>query len=134
MRLVLAAMLALLSAPALASPVCSHGGAKPTPECAAKLDYCRYTSIVVVLAYRARVDGKTEDATFARLSAPKSNEVWYQNNSAIVKDIVHQMFTIDSFYEKLKAEIAPTVIAQAQAISAIDRGCDADPKVVVDSK
>ena len=133
MRLVLAAMLALLSAPALASPVCSHAGPK-TPECAAKLDYCRYTSIVLVLAYRARVDGKTEDATFARLSAPKSNEVWYQNNSAIVKDIVHQMFTIDSFYEKLKAEIAPTVIAQAQAISAIDRGCDADPKVVVDSK
>ena len=94
MRLMIAALLVVLSWPALASPNCSHAGPKPSAECAAKLDYCKYTSIVLVLAYRARLDGKAEDETFANLSKPTPD--WYQKNPAIVKDVVHQVFTIDS--------------------------------------
>src|SRR5579872_6683324 len=110
MRLAIAAILAMLSFPALAlSPDCSNAGPTPSSECKAKLDYCRYTSISLVLAFRSRHDGKTEDATFSALTANKTNEVWYVKNSDVVKDIVHQLYTNDSFYQKLKARIAPNV-------------------------
>ena len=85
MRVAIAALLTILSLPVLASPDCSNPGPKPSAECVTKIDYCKYTSIVVVLSYRARLDGKSEAAAFA---APSTNEpAWYARNPDVVKDI-----------------------------------------------
>ena len=86
-----------------------------------------------MLAYRARFDGKTEDATLLTL-ANATKEIWYERNRDVVKDIVHQLYTNDSFYQKLKARITPNVGGMAMAISAITDGCNADTKVTIESR
>src|SRR5437764_1114703 len=93
MRMILVAALAIMSSAAFASPDCSNAGPKPSSECVAKIDYCRHTSIVLALAVRGREDGLTEDANFSKLSAPTTKEVWYEKNTDVVKDIVHQIYS-----------------------------------------
>src|ERR1700733_8486635 len=122
MRMMLAAALAIVSSAALASPDCSNAGPKPSSACVAKMDYCRHTSIVLVLAVRGREDGLTEDANFSRLSANTTKEVWYEKNGDVVKDIVHQIYSKEPAYQKLKARIAD-VPSMAFAIPALTQGC-----------
>ena len=131
MRMAIAATLALLSFPALAaSPDCSKAAASPSSECKAKLDYCHYTSITLVLAFRHRLDGKTEDAA---LAPGKTDPIWYVKNRDVVKDIVHRVYTNESFYQKMKAQIDPSAMGMARATSALIQGCNADTKVTVES-
>ncbi len=129
MRFAVAMILAAVSGPALASPDCSQTGAKSTAECAAKREYCAHTAITLVLAVRAREDGRSEDASFAKLAGKENNEAWYAKHSETVKDIVHQVYANDATYQKLRARIAPSA---ALAIAAIGNGCIADTKVTVD--
>lgn len=128
MRMSIAATLAS------ASPDCSNAGPKPPSERAAKMDYCRHTSIALVLAFRSRLDGKTEHATFSTLGANTTNEIWYVKNRDTVKDIVHQIYAKEPTYQKLKARIAPNAASMARAISAITEGCEANTKVAVESR
>ena len=133
MRIAIVAALAMLSSGALASPVCSRAAPKPSAECVTKLDYCKYTSIVFVLAFRSRLDGKTEDAAFAGYAANKTNEPWYARNLPVVKDVVHSIYKDDASFQKMKTLVGGGVGAMALAISDITKGCDGDPKIVVDS-
>lgn len=133
MRMPIAAVLAIGSSAALASPDCSNAGPKPSSACAAKLDYCRHTSITLVLAFRSRLDGKTEDATFATLGG-NTKEIWYVKNRDVVKDIVHQIYTKEPTFQKLKARIDPNVLGMARAISAITEGCNADTQVTFETR
>ena len=134
MRTILAAALAIMSSAAFASPDCSNAGPKPSSECAAKMDYCRHTSIVLVLAVRGRADGLTEDANFSRLNANATKEVWYAKNGDVVKDIVHQIYAKEPGYQKLKMRIAPSVQSMALAIPALTRGCNADTSVTFEAR
>jgi hypothetical protein len=133
MRTMLAAALAIVSSAAFASPECSNAGPKPSSECAAKIDYCRHTSIVLVLAVRGREDGLTEDANFSKLSANNAKEVWYEKNTDVVKDIVHQTYSKESTYQQLKARIF-NVPSMAFAIPALTQGCNADTKVTFEAR
>ena len=134
MRTMLAAALAIVSSAAFASPECSNAGPKPSSECAAKMDYCRHTSIVLVLAVRGREDGLTEDANFLRLSANATKEAWYAKNSDVVKDIVHQIYSKEPAYQKLQARIAPNAQSMALAIPALTQGCNADTSVTFEAR
>jgi hypothetical protein len=133
MRMIFAAALAVVSSAAFASPDCSNAGPKPSSECVAKIDYCRHTSIVLVLAVRGREDGLTEDANFSKLSANNAKEVWYEKNTDVVKDIVHQTYSKESTYQKLKARIF-NVPSMAFAIPALTQGCNADTKVTFEAR
>ena len=133
MRMIIAAALAILCSAAFASPDCSNAGPKPSSECVGKIDYCRHTSIVLTLAVRGREDGLTEDANFSKLSAPTTKEVWYEKNTDVVKDIVHQIYTKESAYQKLKARIN-NVPSMALAIPALTQGCNADKTVTFEAR
>ena len=134
MRIILTAALAIVSSAAFASPDCSNAGPKPSSECVAKMDYCRHTSIVLVLAVRGRADGQTEEANFSRLNANATKEVWYAKNGDVVKDIVHQIYSKEPTYQKLKARIAPSVQSMALAIPALTQGCNADTSVTFEAR
>jgi hypothetical protein len=129
----LAAALAIFSCGAYASPDCSNAGAKPSSECIAKIDYCRNTSVVVVLGVRGREDGLTEDANLTRLVANATKEVWYARNTTVVKGIVHQIYSKEPAYRKLKARIFDTQ-SMALVIAALTRGCEADTSVTVEAQ
>jgi hypothetical protein len=132
-RVMLAATLAIVSSAAFASPDCSNAGPKPSSECVAKMDYCHHTSIVLVLAVRGREDGLAEDANFSRLSANTTKEVWYAKNGDVVKDIVHQIYSKEPAYQKLKARIAD-VPSMAFAIPTLTQGCNADTSVTFEAR
>lgn len=134
MRAILTAAVAIVSSAAFASPDCSNAGPKPSSECAAKIDYCRHTSIVLVLAVRGRADGMKEDANFSRLTTNATNEVWYAKNGDVVKDIVHQIYSKEPAYLKLKARIATSVQSMALAIPALTQGCNADASVTFEAR
>ena len=123
-----------MSSAALASPDCSNAGPKPSSECAAKMDYCRNTSIVLVLAVRGREDGLTEEANLSRLTANGSKEIWYAKNGDVVKDIVHQIYSKEPAYQKLKARIPPNAQGMALAIPALTQGCNADTSVTFEAR
>jgi hypothetical protein len=55
-------------------------------------------------------------------------------NRDIVKDIVHQVYTKESNFQKMKAMIGRSVGGMALAISQIAQGCASDPKVTVESQ
>jgi hypothetical protein len=133
-RTLLTAVLAIASSAVFASPDCSNAGPKPSSECAAKIDYCRHTSIVLVLAVRGRADGMTEEANFSRLNSNAAQEVWYAKNGDVVKDIVHQIYSKEADYQKLKARIATSVQAMALAIPALTQGCDGDSSVTFEAR
>ena len=81
-----------------------------------------------MLAVRGREDGLTEDVNFSEPSANATQEVWYAKNSDVVKDIVHQIYSKEPAYQKLKARIATSVQSMALTIPALTRGCDADTR------
>lgn len=134
MRVMPALALAIVSFPALASPDCSNAGPKPSSECVAKMDYCRHTSIVLVLALRGREDGLTEDANLAKRSGSAAKEIWYAKNSDVVKDIVHQIYSKEQTYQELKSRIPPNVQSMALAIPALAQGCNADTSVTFEAR
>jgi len=71
----------------------------------------------------------SEIANFSKLAGKENREVWYVKHPDDVRDIVHQVYTKESTYQKLKARIAPSA---ALAIAAIADGCKADTSVKVD--
>jgi hypothetical protein len=129
MRFAIAMILAAVSLPALASPDCSNVGPAPSSECATKVEYCAHNAIVLVLAVRAREAGMSEDANFSKLAGKDNREAWYVKHRDDVRDIVHQIYTNESAYQKLKVRIAPSA---ALAVSAIASGCNADTSVKID--
>ena len=116
---------------ASASPDCSGAALKSSDECAAKWEYCNHTSIVLVLAVRGRESGMTEHANLLRLSSNTTHENWYVKHREVVKDIVHQVYTKEPSYRKLRARIAPSM---AFAVSALTDGCNADTSVKVEPR
>jgi hypothetical protein len=70
----LAAVLAIVSSATLASPEFPKAGPKPSGQCAAKIDYCRHTSVVLALAVRAVKTDCRKDDNFWRLSADEMKE------------------------------------------------------------
>ncbi len=130
-RVSIVVILAAVQSAALASPDCSNAGLKPSGECSTKLEYCKHTSIVLVLAVRGRESGMTESDNFSKLSSNSTHENWYVKYSDVVKDIVHQVYTKESAYQKLRARIAPSM---ALAVSALTDGCNADTSVTLEPR
>lgn len=106
----------------LASPDCSHAGPKLSAECVVKLDDCKKTSIVYVLAVLGRRSGMTEGDNLSNIAANSSKEVWYAKNSAFIKDTVHAIYTDEKTYRVLRAGIAPNM---ALELSKLIAGCAA---------
>ena len=124
-------VLAAVPSVAQASPDCSNPKLKSSVECVTKLEYCLHTSIVLVLAIRARQSGRSESDNFSKLTSNATHEIWYVKYRDVVKDIVHQVYTKETTYRKLRAAIAPSM---ALAVSTLTSGCDADTSVTVEPR
>jgi hypothetical protein len=129
MRFAIAMILATVSSLALASPDCSNAGAKPSSECAAKIEMCFHDSVVYVLAVRNRAAGLSESENFSRIAGNGNREVWYVKHSDDVRSIVHQLYANDAAYQKLKVGIAPSM---AMALAKLASGCEADTSITID--
>ena len=125
------AIVASLHSAAHASPDCSNPGPRPSAACVAKIDDCKKTSIVYVLAVLGRQSGLAEKDNLSRLASNTTNEVWYARNSKFVGDTVHMIYTDERAYKKLRAGIAPNM---ALALSKLISGCSADTSVKVDAQ
>ena len=117
------ALSAACPAAALASPDCSHAGPRPSAACTVKIDDCKHTSIFYVLAVLDRGSGLTEDETLSRLNADAASRPWYAKNLKFVRDNLHQIYTNQVNYQKLRAGIAPNM---ALGLSRLINGCNAD--------